>query len=262
MKLWDVSAVGRPWSVELDVCDLGGYLDFTRRAQAGTLSRRVQDATHRIAAVGALPSKLGLVVGKYRSAGLHAAEASYVPASSLSAFPAIVRSVWSSKMPLAGTSVILNLLDGPVGVETWACTFAPYLCCLKRICLGWGPAGLDSCNSSGPVDRGALVCPSMSEWPATRTLQARETWNGKRVQLQPFHHMCPTWTTGGSGRAWTSRDSGSCRVPGAHGCFSVIFLLARKIDIKSDCMSRTSFVDFLLVRKTSRSMYVQPVGPN
>ena len=49
--------------------------------------------------------KLGLVRGKYLPAGLHAAEASCVSASSsLSAFcAAIVRSVWSSKMHFANT---------------------------------------------------------------------------------------------------------------------------------------------------------------
>ena len=76
------------WKVQLDVRDLGGHLDFTRRAQAGT-------------AVGALPLgfqvKLGLVRGKYLAAGLHAAEASYVSSSSVSAFrAAIVRAVWST----------------------------------------------------------------------------------------------------------------------------------------------------------------------
>ena len=62
--------------------------------------------------------ELGLVRGKYLPAGLHAAEASYVSASSLSSFrAATVRSVWSSKMPLASTPVILSFLDGPVGVD-------------------------------------------------------------------------------------------------------------------------------------------------
>ena len=41
MKSWDVSSDGRPWSVESDVRDLGGHLDFRKRARAGTLSRRV-----------------------------------------------------------------------------------------------------------------------------------------------------------------------------------------------------------------------------
>ena len=63
-------------------------------------------------------TKLGLVRGKYLPAGLHAVEASYVSSSSISAFrAAIVRSVWSSKMPLANTPAILSLLDGPVDVD-------------------------------------------------------------------------------------------------------------------------------------------------
>ena len=122
MKLWDISGDGGFWKVQLDVRDLGGHLDFTYRARAGTLSRRVGGATVGVAAVGALPLgfqvKLGLVRGKFLSAGLHAAEASYVSSSSISAFrAAIVRAVWSTKMPLANAPAILNLLDGPVGVD-------------------------------------------------------------------------------------------------------------------------------------------------
>ena len=41
MKLWDISGDGGFWKVQLDVRDLGGHLDFTFRARAGTLSRRV-----------------------------------------------------------------------------------------------------------------------------------------------------------------------------------------------------------------------------
>ena len=60
----------------------------------GTLSRLVKGATRGVAVVGALPL------------GLHAAEASHVSASSRPAIrAAIVRSVWSSKMPLANTAV-------------------------------------------------------------------------------------------------------------------------------------------------------------
>ena len=62
--------------------------------------------------------KLGLVRGRYLPAGLHAAEASYVSSSSISSCrAAIVRAVWSTKMPLANTPAILNLLDGPVDVD-------------------------------------------------------------------------------------------------------------------------------------------------
>ena len=64
----------------------------TLRARAGTLSKRVRDAILGVAAVGALPLgfqvKLGLVRGKYLPAGLHAAEASYVSSSPISAFRA------------------------------------------------------------------------------------------------------------------------------------------------------------------------------
>ena len=56
----------------------------------GTLSNGVGEAIHGVAAVGALPLgfqvTLGLVRGKYLPAGLHAAEASYVSSSSISAF--------------------------------------------------------------------------------------------------------------------------------------------------------------------------------
>ena len=40
MKFWDISGGGSFWKVQLDVRDLGGHLDFTRRARAGTLSKR------------------------------------------------------------------------------------------------------------------------------------------------------------------------------------------------------------------------------
>ena len=122
MKLWDISGDGGFGKVQLDVRDLGGHLDFTFRARAGTLSKRVGEATVGVASVGALPLgfqvKLGLVRGKYLLAGLHAAEASHISSSSISALrAAIVRAVCSSKMPLANASAILNLLDGPTGVD-------------------------------------------------------------------------------------------------------------------------------------------------
>ena len=46
MKSWDVSGSGRSWSVELVFRDLSGHLDFTRRARAGTVSKRVKGALH------------------------------------------------------------------------------------------------------------------------------------------------------------------------------------------------------------------------
>ena len=101
MKLWDVSGGGGFWKVHLDVRDLGGHLDFTLRARAGTLAKRVRDSVDALPLVFGV--KLGLVRGMYLPAGLHAAEASYVSSSSISAFRAaiVLRAVWSSKMPLA-----------------------------------------------------------------------------------------------------------------------------------------------------------------
>ena len=95
--------------------------DFTRRARAGTLSKRVRQAALGVAAVLYLLGflvKLGLVRGKCLPAGLHAAEVSCVSSSSISAFrAAIVRAVLASKMPLANAPAILNLLDGLVDVD-------------------------------------------------------------------------------------------------------------------------------------------------
>ena len=118
------------WKVQLDVRDLGVHLDFTSRARAGTLSKRIREATLGGASVGALPLgfqvKLGLVRGKYLPAGLHAAEASYVSSSSNSAFrAAIVRAVWSSKMPLVNALANRNLLDGPVVLILLSTLFGP-----------------------------------------------------------------------------------------------------------------------------------------
>ena len=136
MKLWDVSGEGRGgfWKVQLDVKGLGGHLDFTVRARAGTLSKRVREATFGVAAVGASPLgfqvKLRLVRGKYLPAGLHAAEASYVSSSSTSAFrAAIVPALWSSKMPLAVAPALLNLLDVGVVPDVKRQLYADNLTC-------------------------------------------------------------------------------------------------------------------------------------
>ena len=107
MKLWDIPGDGSFWKVQLDVKDLDGHLDFTRRLGLELLPKGlVGEATVGVAAVGALPLgfqvKMGLIRGKYLPAGLHAAEASCVSSSSISALrAAIVRAAWSSKMPLA-----------------------------------------------------------------------------------------------------------------------------------------------------------------
>ena len=57
-----MSGDGKLWKVEVDVRDLGGHPDFTGRVRAGTLCRQVKDATHGVAAVGALLLLLGFKV--------------------------------------------------------------------------------------------------------------------------------------------------------------------------------------------------------
>ena len=122
LKLWDISGDGRFWKVELDVRDPGGHLYFTDRAGAGTLSCRVKEATAGVATVGALPLgfqvKLGLVRGKYIPAGLHAAEALMCLHPRIVPFGLPLS--WRCapiRCLLANTPAVLNLLDGPVGVD-------------------------------------------------------------------------------------------------------------------------------------------------
>ena len=147
MKLWDISGVGGFWKVQLDVTDLGGHLDFTCRARAGTLSRRVGGAVVGVAAVGALPLgfqvELSLFRGKHLPFGLNAAEAFHVSSSSINAYRAVVvRAVWSSKMPLANAPAILNLLNGPVDINP-----AFYVVwCLFRMMRGY----FDCCPEEEP----------------------------------------------------------------------------------------------------------------
>ena len=122
MKLWDISGDGGFWKVQSDVRDLGGHLDLLGELVLVLFLRELVASR-----LGSLPLvlylwwfhvKLGLVRGKYLPAGLHAAEASCISSSAMSAFrAAIVRAVWSSKMPLANAPAILNLLDGPVGID-------------------------------------------------------------------------------------------------------------------------------------------------
>ena len=66
MKLWDISGDGGFWKVQLDVRDLGGHFDFTFRARAGTLSKRVGESAVGVASVGALPLGFQVMLGLVR----------------------------------------------------------------------------------------------------------------------------------------------------------------------------------------------------
>ena len=110
------------WAVKLDVRDLGGHLDVTLRAVAGTLSSRVHIATTQVSAVGALflgfQRMLGMVRSKYLPGGLHGCEGAAVSVTALGSFrSAIARAVWSKKLPMTNSPALLSLLDGPWGSD-------------------------------------------------------------------------------------------------------------------------------------------------
>ena len=122
MKLWDVSGGGGFGKFSW----MSGILVVILISLGGLGLELFPEVLVRLfmgsAAVGALPLgfqiRLGVVRGKYLPADLHAAEASNVSSSSISAFrDAIVRAVWSSKMPLANVLAVLNLLEGSVDVD-------------------------------------------------------------------------------------------------------------------------------------------------
>ena len=106
--------------VKLDVRDLGGHLDITNRARAGTLAQRAVRATSQVSMVGALPfgflRLVGIVRSKFLPAGLHGAEASHISGKNLSSFrTGIVKACWPKKLPMANPQAVLSLLDAPDG---------------------------------------------------------------------------------------------------------------------------------------------------
>ena len=122
MTAWRNMNEGCCWDVKLDVRDLGGHLDVTLRAVAGTLSSRVSIATTQVPAVGALllgfQRMLGMVRSKYLPGGLHGCEGAAVSVTAVSSFrSAIARAVWSKKLPMTNTPALLSLLVGPWGSD-------------------------------------------------------------------------------------------------------------------------------------------------
>ena len=122
MTAWRDMNEGCFWAVKLDVRDLGGHLDVTFRAVAGTLNSRVKIATTQVPAVGALPlgfqRMLGMVRSKYLPGGLHGCEGAAISVSALSSFrSAVACAVWSKKLPMTNTPALLSLFDGPWGSD-------------------------------------------------------------------------------------------------------------------------------------------------
>ena len=108
MVAWRNKNDGCFWAIKLNVSDLGGHLDVTLRAVAGTLSNRVKITTTQVLAVGALPMgfqhMLGMVRSKYLPGGLHGCEGAAISVSALGSFrSAVARAVWSKKLPMTST---------------------------------------------------------------------------------------------------------------------------------------------------------------
>ena len=87
MKGWSVSDTGDNWSVRLDIRDLGGHLDSTLRARAGTLGSRISAAVPWVHSVAVLPldycGRLRILRSMHLPATLHGVEASLVSISGL-----------------------------------------------------------------------------------------------------------------------------------------------------------------------------------
>ena len=118
MKNWSISAGDKGWGFKLDVRDLGGHLDITNRARAGTLAQRTVRATSQVHLVGALPfvflRSIGIVRSKFLPAGLHGAEGSHISGKNLSSFrTGIVKACWPNRLPMANPHAVLSLLDAP-----------------------------------------------------------------------------------------------------------------------------------------------------
>ena len=101
-----------------DVLDLGGHLDITLWARAGTLSRRAVQATSQVHMVGVSP------FGFLRL--LHGVEGADVSCKNLNSFrTGIVRVFWRKKLLMANPHAVLSLLDAPD-------------CCDPALCVIWG----------------------------------------------------------------------------------------------------------------------------
>ena len=108
--------------MKLDIRDLVGHLDVTRRARAGTLTDWVTQATSQVHMFGALPfgflRLVWIIRSKYLPAGLHGSEAAAVSGRHLDAIRgSIVRACWPRKLPMAHPHAVLSLLDAPDGCD-------------------------------------------------------------------------------------------------------------------------------------------------
>ena len=121
MTAWRNENEGCFRAVKLDVRDLGGHLDVTLRALAGTLNSRVKMATSQVLSVGALSMgsqrMLGMVCSQYLPGGLHGCEGAAISVSALSVFrAAVAHAVWSEKLLMTNTPALFESLGWPLGI--------------------------------------------------------------------------------------------------------------------------------------------------
>ena len=113
MTAWRYATAGCLWTVKLDVRDLGGHLDVTLRALAGTLGDRVS-------AAGALPhggptnAWDGVLQVSNLLAGLHWCEGAAISVSFRSV---VAHGFQSEKLSKANTLALLSLLDALGGSD-------------------------------------------------------------------------------------------------------------------------------------------------
>ena len=117
MKDWVLSQEGERWPCQVDVRDLGGYLDTTCRGWSTTLAARV---ISRLVLIFALPfdfhGRVRVVRSMFIPAALHGVETSLLASDSLRKLrSSIHKVVWSRPQPLGGVGAVLILMDGPTG---------------------------------------------------------------------------------------------------------------------------------------------------
>ena len=140
MKDWTIDNEGHRWTVQLDVRDLGGHLDATKRARAATCAKRAAAVLGKVPVVGALPlgfgGKLRILRTMHTPAALHGSEASHLSAASTRKLrTAYVGAVTSGSMPLANPGAVLSLLDGPLVVILDIILFGVHFGCFGGLWL-------------------------------------------------------------------------------------------------------------------------------
>ena len=113
---------GDRWTGTLDVTDLGGHLDATRRGWSSTLSTRVRLVISRLDLIFAIPldfhGRIRVARAMFIPCARHGTEASYLSIGGfLKLRAADMRAVWSRKQPLASSGAVLGLLDRPHGCD-------------------------------------------------------------------------------------------------------------------------------------------------